>query len=278
MDEPNSNLDSAGDDRAEPRHRPVRARGGIAIVIAHRPSALAEVSLILTLGEGEMQAFGPKDEVLRQVLAPPRDRPWPNRKSFTQRDDRMTGTPTQADSWNLRGHIIAGAVLIFLLFGVVGGWAIASDIAGAVVTTGQVVVESNVKKVQHREGGMIAELLVRDGDQVTAGHLCCAWSDTVPRANLEVIRNQVIELTARRLRLEAMRDGQAEICRAGGFQGSGDRGCLRRRAQGGTDPARGPARPAPAEAQAAEGTDGADPARRSRARPPSAPRATRRSS
>jgi HlyD family secretion protein len=136
----------------------------------------------------------------------------------------MTGTPTQADSWNLRGHIIAGAILIFLLFGVVGGWAIASDIAGAVVTIGQVVVESNVKKVQHREGGMIAELLVRDGERVTAGQLLVRMDDTVPRANLEVIRNQVVELTARRLRLEAIRDGRAETTVPAGFKvpGTGD--------------------------------------------------------
>lgn len=133
----------------------------------------------------------------------------------------MTKAPTTADTWNLRGHIIAGAVLIFLLFGVVGGWAVASDIAGAVVTTGQVVVESNVKKVQHREGGMIAELLVRDGEQVQAGQLLVRMDDTVPRANLEVIRNQIVELTARRLRLEAIRDGRTEIVAPAGFQAPG---------------------------------------------------------
>jgi ABC-type protease/lipase transport system fused ATPase/permease subunit len=71
MDEPNSNLDSAGDIALSQAIAQVRGRGGIAVVVAHRPSALAEVSLILTLGEGKMQAFGPKDEVLRQVLAPP---------------------------------------------------------------------------------------------------------------------------------------------------------------------------------------------------------------
>lgn len=70
MDEPNSNLDSAGDLALSQAIAQIRARGGIAVVVAHRPSALAEVSLILTLGEGRMQAFGPKDEVLRQVLAP----------------------------------------------------------------------------------------------------------------------------------------------------------------------------------------------------------------
>ena len=46
----------------------VRARGGIVVVIAHRPSALAGVDLVLVMGEGRMQSFGPKDEVLSKVL------------------------------------------------------------------------------------------------------------------------------------------------------------------------------------------------------------------
>ncbi|MBK8160935.1 MAG: HlyD family type I secretion periplasmic adaptor subunit [Rhodospirillaceae bacterium] len=127
------------------------------------------------------------------------------------------------DSWGIRSHVIAGSVLIALLFGVVGSWAAASDIAGAVVATGQVVVESNTKKVQHREGGLVAELLVREGDRVAAGQPLLRMDATLPRANLEVIRNQLIELTARRLRLEAMRDGKNEIVLSVDFQVAGDR-------------------------------------------------------
>jgi HlyD family secretion protein len=128
------------------------------------------------------------------------------------------------ESWGIRSHVIAGSVLIALLFGIVGGWAAASNIAGAVVAAGQVVVESNTKKVQHREGGLIAELLVREGDRVTAGQVLLRMDATLPRANLEVIRNQLIELTARRLRLEAMRDGKAEVAVPAGFSLAGDQG------------------------------------------------------
>ncbi|WP_374367195.1 HlyD family type I secretion periplasmic adaptor subunit [Dongia sp.] len=135
----------------------------------------------------------------------------------------MTGQQT-TESWGIRSHVIAGSVLIALLFGIVGGWAAASNIAGAVVATGQVVVESNTKKVQHREGGLVAELLVREGDRVTAGQVLLRMDATLPRANLEVIRNQLIELTARRLRLEAMRDGKAEIALPAGFAIAGDQG------------------------------------------------------
>jgi PrtD family type I secretion system ABC transporter len=70
LDEPNSNLDTAGDAALTQAISSVRARGGIVIVIAHRPSALAGVDQVLALAGGRMQAFGPKEEVLRSVLQP----------------------------------------------------------------------------------------------------------------------------------------------------------------------------------------------------------------
>jgi ATP-binding cassette subfamily C protein len=68
LDEPNSNLDASGDIALTDAIKSVRARGGIAIVIAHRPSGLNGVDLILAMANGQVQAFGPKDEVLRNVL------------------------------------------------------------------------------------------------------------------------------------------------------------------------------------------------------------------
>ncbi len=71
LDEPNSNLDSAGDNALTAAIASVRARGGIAIVIAHRPSALAAVDKVLAMARGQVAAFGPKSEVLRDVLSQP---------------------------------------------------------------------------------------------------------------------------------------------------------------------------------------------------------------
>lgn len=68
LDEPNSNLDSDGDAALTNAILSVRARGGIVVVIAHRPSALAGVDHVLALANGRQQAFGPKDEVLAQIL------------------------------------------------------------------------------------------------------------------------------------------------------------------------------------------------------------------
>jgi ATP-binding cassette subfamily C protein len=70
LDEPNSNLDAEGEQALTHAIRGVRARGGIVVVIAHRPSALAAVDHVLVMGEGRAQNFGPKDEVLTRVLRP----------------------------------------------------------------------------------------------------------------------------------------------------------------------------------------------------------------
>lgn len=69
LDEPNSNLDAHGEAALTEAIRSVRSRNGIAVVIAHRPSALAGVDKVLAMSGGQMQAFGPKEEVLRKILA-----------------------------------------------------------------------------------------------------------------------------------------------------------------------------------------------------------------
>lgn len=69
LDEPNSNLDSAGDVALSAAIKGIRERGGIAVVIAHRPSALAHIDKVMAMAAGQVQAFGPKEEVLRKVLA-----------------------------------------------------------------------------------------------------------------------------------------------------------------------------------------------------------------
>lgn len=72
LDEPNSNLDNDGELALTSAIHSVRRRGGIVVVVAHRPSALAAVDHVLVMNQGRAQAFGPKDEVLAKVLrAPP---------------------------------------------------------------------------------------------------------------------------------------------------------------------------------------------------------------
>jgi ATP-binding cassette subfamily C protein len=70
LDEPNSNLDADGDDALTQAILHAKQRGSVLIVIAHRPSALIAVDLVLMMNEGKIQAFGPKDEVLGKILRP----------------------------------------------------------------------------------------------------------------------------------------------------------------------------------------------------------------
>ena len=68
LDEPNSNLDAEGDEALSRAIMSVRARKGIVVVVAHRPSAIASVDQLLMVNQGRAQAFGPKDEVLAKVM------------------------------------------------------------------------------------------------------------------------------------------------------------------------------------------------------------------
>ena len=70
LDEPNSSLDVEGEQALTQAILNVRQRGGVAVVMAHRPSALAAVDLVLAMANGEPKGFGPRDEVLRKVLRP----------------------------------------------------------------------------------------------------------------------------------------------------------------------------------------------------------------
>jgi HlyD family secretion protein len=104
-----------------------------------------------------------------------------------------------------RYTIAGGAVILFLTCGV-GVWAGTMKIAGALIAPGTIVVDSNVKKVQHPTGGVVGEVRVHDGDRVGAGDLLVRLDDTVARANLAIVTKGLTELGARKARLAAERD------------------------------------------------------------------------
>jgi HlyD family secretion protein len=111
----------------------------------------------------------------------------------------------------IRTHLVAGVAAVALLGLGVGGWAATTELAGAVVAPGTVVVDSNVKKVQHPIGGIIKELLVHNGDAVKAGQVILRFDDTQARANLAIHSKRLDELIARQAREEAERDGADRI-------------------------------------------------------------------
>ncbi len=115
--------------------------------------------------------------------------------------------PALDSSGSIRRHVMAGLIIVLVLGGGVGGWAGTVTLSGALIASGQVVVDSNVKKVQHPTGGIVGELLVRDGDRVKQGEVVVRLDDTVTRANLAIVNKGLNELYARRSRLESERDG-----------------------------------------------------------------------
>ncbi len=122
------------------------------------------------------------------------------------------GTPMHQKTWrSMRRSLIGGtAVASLLVFGI-GGWAATTELAGAVIAPGSLVVDSSVKKLQHPTGGVVSELRVRDGAEVRAGAVLVRLDETVTRANLAVITKSMDELTARQARLKAEQDGREVV-------------------------------------------------------------------
>jgi HlyD family secretion protein len=122
----------------------------------------------------------------------------------------MTGEPNAARR-SIRAHLIAGLVLMLALVVGFGGWASTVQISGALIAPGSVVVDSNVKKVQHPTGGVVGEVRVRDGDIVKAGDVVVRLDETVVKASLAIVVKTLNGLWARGARLEAEQRGLDKI-------------------------------------------------------------------
>jgi HlyD family secretion protein len=112
---------------------------------------------------------------------------------------------------SINSHVLLSIFVSAVLVGGIGGWAAFAQISGAVIAPGQLVVESDVKKVQHPTGGVVGQLLVRDGSLVKAGDVLIRLDDTQTRANLDMIVKALDELDARRARDEAERNGAERV-------------------------------------------------------------------
>jgi membrane fusion protein, type I secretion system len=112
---------------------------------------------------------------------------------------------------SIRRHAFGGSTALIMLVGGIGGWASTTELSGAVVASGVLVVDTNVKKVQHPSGGVVGELRVRDGKRVNAGDVVVRLDDTVTRANLAIVVKGLDELASRQARLEAERDDIEQI-------------------------------------------------------------------
>jgi HlyD family secretion protein len=106
--------------------------------------------------------------------------------------------------------VIGGALIGIFVFGF-GIWAIFAPLESAAIANGSVVSESSRKTIQHLEGGIIAQILVRDGDVVQAGQTLLRLDDTKARTSLAALQGQLWDARAREARLIAERDGAPSI-------------------------------------------------------------------
>lgn len=110
-------------------------------------------------------------------------------------------------SFRLGGRILAGVAFGFLLVAGAGGWAASAQLTGAVIASGSVKVDQNLKAVQHRDGGIISEIAVKEGDFVNKDQVLLRLDDAQTRAELSIVRAQLAEAAIKKARLVAERDG-----------------------------------------------------------------------
>jgi HlyD family secretion protein len=123
----------------------------------------------------------------------------------------MNDGKAQETRSSIRLHLIIGLAVVIVLAGGLGGWASTAQISGALIAPGAIVVESSVKKVQHPTGGVVGELLARDGDLVKAGDVVVRLDDTVTKASLAIVTKNLDGLLARAARLQAEQQGLDKV-------------------------------------------------------------------
>ena len=130
------------------------------------------------------------------ALAPPPAGPPP--------DVRVAG-------WSARRPLMIGGVMLAILLGGFGAWAASTTISGAIIAPGRFAVASNRQVVQHPDGGVVAEVHVKEGDRVAKGDVLVTLDPTFLASQIAIAEGRLTEIRARRARLEAERDEQDAI-------------------------------------------------------------------
>lgn len=115
---------------------------------------------------------------------------------------------------------LGGAVVGFGFCGFIA-WLVFAQLSGAVLAPAMVVVEGEVKRIQHLAGGIVGAIPVNNGQRVASGEVLIRLDDTIPRTNLAQIVSQLVQQTGRRARLEAERDDRADLALPAGFREMG---------------------------------------------------------
>lgn len=113
--------------------------------------------------------------------------------------------------WSVSRPMWIGVVALLVLVAGFGGWSVSTTLAGAVVASGQIEVDRNRQAIQHPDGGVVADLLVGEGDRVEEGQILVRLDASELSSELAVSAARLAELRARRARLEAERDSAAVL-------------------------------------------------------------------
>ncbi|WP_224816876.1 HlyD family type I secretion periplasmic adaptor subunit [Hasllibacter sp. MH4015] len=114
-------------------------------------------------------------------------------------------------SWSVRRPMWLGLLALLVLVAGFGGWSVSTTLSGAVVASGQIEVDRNRQAIQHPEGGVVAELLVDEGDRVAEAQILVRLDASGLTSELAVVSSRLAEAQARRARLEAERDDEDAI-------------------------------------------------------------------
>ena len=110
-------------------------------------------------------------------------------------------------AWNITVPAFIGLLALAILVLGLGVWSVRTELAGAIISQGVIEVQSNRQVIEHPDGGVVGEIFVRDGDDVTRGQLLLRLDDTFLASEKTIVESQLFELMARKTRLEAERDG-----------------------------------------------------------------------
>lgn len=123
----------------------------------------------------------------------------------------MTADQPKKKAWRAWIPLSIGFGALVVLVGVLGVWSVTARIAGAVIASGMIQVESNRQVVQHPQGGVVGEILAKDGDTIMAGDVVMRLDDSLLQSELAIVQGQLFEIKARQARLVAERDGLDKI-------------------------------------------------------------------
>jgi len=111
-----------------------------------------------------------------------------------------------APQWSAARPLFWGFLAIALLVGGLGAWSVLTTLAGAIIAPGQIEVSQNRQIIQHPDGGVVQDILVAEGTEVRAGDIVLRLDGSALKSELAIVQNQLLELGARRARLEAQSD------------------------------------------------------------------------